>query len=72
MDEPTSNLDYKSEKSYFEIIKKLKITTIVIAHRINTVENCNKVILLKDGNLIDQDTLENFKKKYDNLKNYID
>ncbi len=72
LDEPTSNLDYKSEKSYFEIIKKLKITTIVIAHRINTVENCNKVILLKDGNLIDQDTLENFKKKYDNLKNYID
>jgi len=71
LDEPTSNLDYKNEKSYFEVIKKLKITLIVIAHRVSTLEFCNKIILLKDGNLMDQDSLENFKKKYENLTNYI-
>lgn len=71
LDEPTSNLDYKNEKSYFEVIKKLKITLIVIAHRVSTLEYCNKIILLKNGNIEDQGSLENFKKKYENLTNYI-
>ena len=71
LDEPTSNLDYKNEKFYFETLKELNITTITIAHRINTLEYCNKIILLKDGHIIDQDNLENFKKKYDNLNNYL-
>ena len=71
LDEPTSNLDYKNEKFYFETIKKINITTVIIAHRINTLEYCNKIILLKDGQIIDQDSLENFKKKYDNLNNYL-
>jgi ABC-type multidrug transport system fused ATPase/permease subunit len=71
LDEPTSNLDYKSEKTYFDIIKKLKITTIIVAHRINTLEYCDKIILLKNGSVVDQDSLENFKKKYDNLSNYL-
>ena len=71
LDEPTSNLDYKNEKFYFETLKELNITTITIAHRINTLEYCNKIILLKDGHIIDQDNLENFKKKYDNLNYYL-
>jgi len=71
LDEPTSNLDYKNEKFYFETIQKLNITSVIIAHRINTLEYCNKIILLKDGHIIDQDNLENFKKKYDNLNNYL-
>ncbi|MDA9604777.1 ATP-binding cassette domain-containing protein [Candidatus Pelagibacter sp.] len=71
LDEPTSNLDYKNEKNYFDIIKKLKVTTIIVAHRINTLEYCNKIILLKDGSIIDQGNLENFNKKYDNLNSYL-
>ena len=71
LDEPTSNLDYKSEKGYFDIIKELKITSIIVAHRTNTLEHCDKIILLKDGSIIDQGSLEKFKTKYDNLSNYI-
>ena len=63
LDEPTSNLDYENEKTYFDIVKKLKITTVIVAHRISTLEYCNKIILLKDGCIKDQDNLENFKKK---------
>ena len=62
LDEPTSNLDYENEKTYFDIVKKLKITTVIVAHRISTLEYCNKIILLKDGCIKDQDNLENFKK----------
>ena len=72
LDEPTSNLDYKNEKFYFDTIKKLNITSITVAHRVNTLEHCNKIILLKDGCIIDQGSLENFKKKYNDLQNYID
>ena len=72
LDEPTSNLDYQNEKNYFDIIKKLNITTVVIAHRIKTLDYCNKIILMNDGKVLDQGTLENFKKKYDNFTNYID
>jgi ABC-type bacteriocin/lantibiotic exporter with double-glycine peptidase domain len=71
LDEPTSNLDYKNEKSYFDTIKKLNITTIIVAHRVNTLEYCNQIILLKDGQIIDKGSLENFKKKYDNLNSYL-
>ena len=71
LDEPTSNLDYKNEKAYFDVIKELQITTIIVAHRTNTLEHCDKIILLKDGSIIDQGSLEKFKKKYDNLSNYI-
>ena len=71
LDEPTSNLDYKNEKSYFDTIRKLNITTIIVAHRVNTLEYCNQIILLKDGQIIDKGSLENFKKKYDNLNSYL-
>ena len=72
LDEPTSNLDYQSEKNYFDIIKKLNITTVVIAHRTKTLDYCNKIILMNDGKVLDQGTLENFKNKYENFTNYID
>ena len=72
LDEPTSNLDYQSEKKYFDIIKKLNITTLVIAHRVQTLEYCNKIILMKDGKILDSGGLQYFKDKYKNFTNYID
>ncbi len=72
LDEPTSNLDYKTESLYYEIISKLNITTIIVAHRISTLEYCNKIVLLKDGSIQDQGSYSYYKKKYDNLKKYIE
>lgn len=53
-DEATSALDNKSEQEIINAIdniSKEKIT-FVIAHRLNTVENADEIILLKDGEIV--------------------
>ena len=72
LDEPTSNLDYKTESLYYDIISKLNITTIIVAHRMSTLRYCNKIVLLKDGSIQDQGSYSYYKKKYANLKRYIE
>lgn len=49
-DEATSALDVESEEKIAEQIQSIDgITTIIISHRYNTIRNCDKVILLKNG-----------------------
>lgn len=50
-DEATSSLDYKTEQSVVSSIGQLdsEITTITIAHRLTTVENCDWVYEIKNG-----------------------
>jgi len=53
-DEATSALDTKSEKKITEAlenISKNKIT-FIIAHRLNTIENADKIIVLKEGEIV--------------------
>jgi len=53
-DEATSALDNKSEKAIIDAIDNIskdKIT-FVIAHRLNTIEHANKIILLKEGKIV--------------------
>lgn len=52
-DEPTSNMDLQTEKMIQNIIDKIsrKSTVIVIAHRKSTIENSDKIIYLKNGQI---------------------
>ena len=54
LDEATSALDDKTEKSVVEGINQLSkhITIIIIAHRLNTIKNCDIVYKLEKGQLI--------------------
>ncbi|MBO0858428.1 MAG: ABC transporter ATP-binding protein [Chloracidobacterium sp.] len=56
MDEPTSSLDARAEANIFETMRKLmeKRTTIVIAHRLSTVRDADKILLLDGGKIIDE------------------
>ena len=51
MDEATSALDSETELAVQEAINKLKgkKTIIIIAHRLSTVENCDRLLRLEDG-----------------------
>ena len=53
LDEATSALDSNTEKLVMNnIYKKNKnITIINIAHRLNTLEDCNRIFLMEDGKL---------------------
>ncbi|CRM12345.1 peptidase domain-containing ABC transporter [Pseudomonas poae] len=53
LDEATSHLDTDSEYRVNEAIKKLNITRIIIAHRIETIASASRAITLKDGAFLD-------------------
>jgi ATP-binding cassette subfamily B protein len=53
LDEPTSALDLKTESAVLEAMEDLLKgrTSFIIAHRLNTIRNCNLVLLLDEGRL---------------------
>jgi ATP-binding cassette subfamily C protein len=60
MDEATSALDAESEAEIQKALDGLrgKVTVVLIAHRVNTIQNADVVFLLEEGKLIDQGTFQ--------------
>ena len=56
-DEATSALDAESEHdvqmAIDNIIKKKNITTVIIAHRLSTIKNCDVILFLDKGNIVE-------------------
>jgi len=57
-DEPTSSLDGETE---FDIMQNLKeigknTTTVIVAHRLSTIQDCDEIIVLHDGRVIERGT----------------
>lgn len=59
-DEATSSLDNESEKAVKDSLETLsnQRTTLVIAHRLSTVRNAERIIVLDDGGICEQGTHE--------------
>lgn len=53
LDEPTSALDMKSESVIRDTIASLKgrVTVVVIAHRLSTLDVCNRLMVIQEGQL---------------------
>ncbi|MBU2916514.1 lipid A export permease/ATP-binding protein MsbA [Psychrosphaera sp. F3M07] len=56
MDEATSALDTESERAIQDALDKLmkNRTSIVIAHRLSTIEKANKIIVMEQGEILEQ------------------
>ena len=53
LDEPTAHLDPDTEQTIWNVVRdKLKESTVItIAHRLNTIKDCQKILVLKDGKI---------------------
>jgi ATP-binding cassette subfamily C protein len=60
MDEATSALDAESEYEIQKTLEEIrgKVTVVVIAHRLNTIQHADKVILLEEGRVQDSGTFK--------------
>jgi ABC-type multidrug transport system fused ATPase/permease subunit len=67
LDEPTSALDVRSEYLIRQTLSKLreKMTIIIVAHRLSTLEICDRIMVIQDGELKGFDTPENLEKTND-------
>lgn len=58
LDEATSALDNLTQKQVSEALDQLKCTRIVIAHRLSTIRNCDRILVMDQGRIIESGTYE--------------
>ena len=65
MDEATANIDYRTEAELKKNIHEdmEESTVMTIAHRIKTIINYDKILVLRDGEIEEFDTPENLIEK---------
>ena len=57
-DEATSALDNRTQKQVSDALDRLKCTRIVIAHRLSTIKNCDRILVLDKGYIIEDGTYD--------------
>lgn len=65
LDEATSNVDTRTEEKIQEAMDRLTAnkTSFVIAHRLSTIKNADLILVMKDGNIIEQGNHEELMKQ---------
>lgn len=65
LDEATSNVDTRTEEKIQEAMDRLSKnkTSFVIAHRLSTIKNSDLILVMKDGNIIEQGNHESLMKQ---------
>ncbi|MBR3489992.1 MAG: ABC transporter ATP-binding protein [Bacilli bacterium] len=65
LDEATSSVDTRTEEIVQRAMDKLTIgrTSFIIAHRLSTIKNANLILVMNEGNIVEQGTHEELMKK---------
>ena len=74
LDEATSSLDIETEDKVSRSIAKLKgeKTIIAIAHRLTTLKECDALLYIKNGRIIDKGSFRELKEKYPDFENILE
>ena len=64
LDEATSNVDTRTEEIVQKAMDKLikNKTSFIIAHRLSTIKNADLILVVKDGNIVEQGSHEELMK----------
>ena len=71
-DEATSALDNITQKKVSEALDRLKCTRIVIAHRLSTIRQCDRIIVLDGGKIIEDGTYDELIAKKGNFYELVE
>jgi ABC-type multidrug transport system fused ATPase/permease subunit len=73
LDEATSALDAETESEINKVLDELRgrMTIVLIAHRLSTVKNADKIIYLDGGRVIAEGTFSELQKKVPDFKNAV-
>lgn len=63
LDEATSALDNLTQKVVSDSLGKLKCTRIIIAHRLSTILQCDRIVMLEGGHIVEDGTYDELMKK---------
>ena len=58
LDEATSALDNITQRKVSEALDEMKCTRIVIAHRLSTIRQCDRILVLDNGHIVEDGTYE--------------
>ena len=62
-DEATSALDNRSQSIVTKSLEKLRATRIIVAHRLSTIRNCDRIIVMESGRVAEVGTFDELMEK---------